>query len=75
MTNQDALNRSRENRNKMLAGGGEKRIQAQHDKGKWTARERIDVLLDEGSFVEHQPYITGRSTEMGMDKKRFLGDG
>ena len=59
----------------MLLGGGEKRIQGQHEKGKMTARERIELLCDEGSFTEHQPYITGRSTEMGMDKKRFLGDG
>ena len=75
MTNEDAVNRARLNREKMLAGGGEDRIDDQHQKGKYTARERIDLLLDEGSFIEHQPYITGRSTEMGMDKKRFLGDG
>ncbi len=75
MTNQEALERFRENREKMLLGGGEKRIDAQHEKGKMTARERIDALTDEGTFIETQPYITGRSTEMGMDKKRFLGDG
>lgn len=75
MTNQEALERARQQREKMLLAGGEKRIEAQHEKGKLTARERIEYFLDEGSFVEHQPYITGRSTGMGMEKKRFLGDG
>jgi len=59
----------------MLRGGGDKRIEAQHAKGKLTARERIELLLDEGTFIEHQTYITVRSTDFGMDKKRFLGDG
>jgi propionyl-CoA carboxylase beta chain len=75
VTNQESLNRARETREKMLAGGGEKRIHRQHEKGKMTARERIESLCDENSFVEHQPYITGRTTALGMDKKRFLGDG
>jgi len=59
----------------MLLGGGEERNKAQHEKGKYLARERLSLLLDEGSFSEHQPYITGRSTEMGMHEKRFDGDG
>jgi len=75
VTNQEAVQRFREKRSRMLKGGGEERIKAQHDKGKLTARERIDLLLDEGTFIEHQPYIVPRSTDFGMDKKKFLGDG
>lgn len=56
-------------------GGGEKRIQAQHDKGKLTARERIHFLLDEGSFEEIGALVTHRSTLFGLDKQKFLGDG
>jgi len=58
-----------------MKGGGDKRIAAQHEKGKLTARERLDLLLDSGSFIEHQSYITGRTEHFGMDKKHFLGDG
>ena len=72
MSNRDALQRYHENRAKMLAGGGEKRIEAQHDKGKLTARERLDLLLDKGSFVEQQPYITVRATDFGLADKKFL---
>jgi propionyl-CoA carboxylase beta chain len=56
-------------------GGGEARIQAQHDKGKLTARERIHFLLDEGSFEELGMLVTHRSTNFGLDKQKFLGDG
>ncbi len=56
-------------------GGGEARIEAQHAKGKLTARERINYLLDEGSFEEIGALVTHRSTEFGLDKQRFLGDG
>ena len=56
-------------------GGGDKRIQAQHDKGKLTARERIHFLLDEGSFEEIGALVTHRSTLFGLDKQKFLGDG
>ena len=56
-------------------GGGEKRIEAQHKKGKLTARERINVLLDEGSFEEIGGLVTHRSTNFGLDKTKFLGDG
>ncbi len=58
-----------------LLGGGEKRIKAQHDKGKLTARERIHFLLDEGSFEEIGQLVTHRSTNFGLDKQKFLGDG
>ncbi len=56
-------------------GGGEKAIAKQHERGKYTARERIDQLLDEGSFEELDMFVTHRSTNFGMDKKHFLGDG
>jgi propionyl-CoA carboxylase beta chain len=56
-------------------GGGEKRIESQHSKGKLTARERIDLLLDEGSFEEIGMLVTHRSTDFGMDKEVYLGDG
>lgn len=56
-------------------GGGEKRIEAQHGKGKLTARERIDLLLDEGTFEELGMLVTHRSNLFGLDKQQFLGDG
>lgn len=56
-------------------GGGEKRIEAQHGKGKLTARERIHFLLDEGSFEELGQLVTHRSTNFGLDKQQFYGDG
>lgn len=56
-------------------GGGEKRIASQHKKGKLTARERIHFLLDEGSFEELGMLVTHRSTNFGLDKQKFLGDG
>ena len=56
-------------------GGGEKSIQKQHDKGKYTARERIDMLLDEGSFEEFDMFVKHRCTNFGQDKKHYLGDG
>jgi acetyl-CoA carboxylase carboxyltransferase component len=56
------------------AGGGEKRIEQQHAKGKLTARERIDLLLDKGSFEELDPFITHQATEFGLDQQRYLGD-
>lgn len=58
-----------------LLGGGEKRIASQHKKGKLTARERIDLLLDGGSFEEIGKFVTHFSTDFGMDKQRILGDG
>ena len=56
-------------------GGGEKRIAKQHEKKKLTARERIDYLLDEGSFEEMGALVTHRTTDFGMDKQMFYGDG
>lgn len=56
-------------------GGGEARVKAQHDKGKLTARERIDLLMDPGSFQEIGQLVTHRSTNFGLDEQKFLGDG
>jgi propionyl-CoA carboxylase beta chain len=56
-------------------GGGEKRIESQHAKGKLTARERIHFLMDEGTFQEIGMLVTHRSTNFGLDKTKFLGDG
>ena len=56
-------------------GGGQKRIDAQHEKGKLTARERIELLLDDNSFEEIGGLVMHRSTNFGLDKKKFLGDG
>ncbi|WP_019443787.1 acyl-CoA carboxylase subunit beta, partial [Brucella abortus] len=56
-------------------GGGQRRIDAQHGKGKLTARERIEVLLDEGSFEEFDMYVTHRCTDFGMAQQKVAGDG
>ncbi len=56
-------------------GGGEARIEAQHKKGKLTARERVHFLMDEGSFEEIGMLVTHRSTDFGLDKQKVLGDG
>ena len=58
-----------------MLGGGERRIAAQHAKGKLTARERLDLLLDEGSFEELDAFVTHRATDFGMAEQRILGDG
>ena len=62
-------------RAKARLGGGEKAIEKQHEKGKLTARERIALLLDEGSFEEMDMFKLHRCTNFGMEKKQFLGDG
>ncbi len=56
-------------------GGGQKRIDAQHQKGKLTARERLELLLDDGSFEEFDMFVTHRCTEFGLEKKQFYSDG
>lgn len=62
-------------REKARQGGGEKRIASQHNKGKYTARERIDMLLDDGSFEEFDMFVKHRCTNFGMEKDTYLGDG
>src|SRR5687768_11598255 len=58
-----------------LLGGGEARVQAQHRKGKLSARERLEILLDEGSFVEIDAFVRHRSRDFGLENQRYLGDG
>ncbi|MDB4994010.1 MAG: Acetyl-coenzyme carboxyl transferase alpha chain, partial [Myxococcaceae bacterium] len=60
---------------KALLGGGEERIKKQHEGGKLTARERIDLLLDPGSFIEIGRFVTHRCTDFGMESQKILGDG
>ncbi len=64
-----------ERRAKAEAGGGQARIDKQHEKGKLTARERLDILFDEGTFVELNTLIESRCTDFGMEKKKYTGDG
>ena len=64
-----------ERRNEARLGGGQARIDAQHSKGKLTARERIEVLLDSGSFEEYDMYKTHRCVDFGMAEKQIPGDG
>jgi len=64
-----------EKRREALVGGGEKRADDQHKKGKLTARERIDLLMDRGSFHEIGALVTHRSTEFGLENEKYLGDG
>ena len=68
----ERLNRLRQ---ESKLGGGAKRIESQHKKGKLTARERIEILLDEGSFREIDAFVRHRSKDFGLEKQRFLGDG
>ena len=75
MTLDPKIKHLRELKEKARQGGGEERIKAQRAKGKLTARERIEILLDEGSFRELDAFVTHRTTEFGMDKNKPLGDG
>ncbi|MUU77081.1 acyl-CoA carboxylase subunit beta [Winogradskyella endarachnes] len=75
MANQDKINELIEKRAKAKLGGGEKRIDSQHAKGKLTARERIDILLDDDSFEEFDMFVTHRTKSFGLDKQIFLSDG
>lgn len=68
----DALRKKNE---ESLLGGGEKRIEQQHAKGKLTARERVELLMDEGSFEELGKFVMHRSKDFGLDKEYYLGDG
>ena len=75
MNNQDKVKKLIDLRSEAKLGGGEKRIEAQHAKGKLTARERITMLLDEGSFEEYDMFVTHRCDNFGMEKNKFMGDG
>ncbi len=72
---QELLEQLEARRMEARLGGGQRRIDAQHAKGKLTARERIEVLLDEGSFEEFDMYVTHRCTDFGMAQQKVAGDG
>ena len=73
--NQNKVAQLIELREEARLGGGQKRIDAQHAKGKYTARERIQMLLDEGSFEEFDMFVTHRCYDFGMEKSHTYGDG
>ena len=74
-TIEEKLQRLRDLKAQALQGGGPERIERQHKAGKLTARERLDLLLDKGSFRELDMFVTHRATRFGMDKRKYLGDG
>lgn len=75
MSNQEKVKELLDLRAEAKLGGGEKRIESQHRKGKKTARERIQELLDKDSFEEFDMFVTHRCTNFGMEKTKFMGDG
>ena len=75
MSLEEKLNKLEEMRTEAKLGGGKTRIESQHKKGKLTARERIELLVDENSFEEFDMFVTHRSTQFGLEKQKFLGDG
>ncbi len=75
MTMREKLELLEKRRAEAELGGGAKRLKAQHAKGKLSARERLDLLLDEGSFVELDRFVIHRSTDFGLDEQKIYGDG
>jgi acetyl-CoA carboxylase carboxyltransferase component len=75
MSSQEKIKELIDKREIAKVGGGLKRIESQHSKGKLTARERIDMLLDEGSFEEYDMFVTHRCTHFGMESQQVLSDG
>src|SRR5713101_8054997 len=71
----DKINELRLRKEQAKLGGGQKRIDDQHRKGKLTARERLDELLDQGSFEEIDALVEHRSTDFGLEKQKYPGDG
>jgi propionyl-CoA carboxylase beta chain len=71
----DILDKLEERRASARAGGGERRIEAQHKRGKLTARERLELLMDHGSFEELDIFVEHRSSDFGMEKQKIAGDG
>ena len=72
---QEKIDQMKKKQSKVLGGGGEKRIEKQHASGKKTARERVDLLLDPGTFVELDQFVTHRCSNFGMEKKELPGEG
>jgi propionyl-CoA carboxylase beta chain len=71
----DILRRLEEKREAARLGGGKRRVEAQHARGKLTARERLDVLLDPGSFEEWDMFVEHRSHDFGIGEQKVPGDG
>ena len=65
----------KEKRERAKLGGGREKIESQHKQGKMTARERIDALVDPGSFVEIDRFVVHQTADFGMAEKKILGDG
>ncbi|MDX1438152.1 MAG: acyl-CoA carboxylase subunit beta, partial [Anaerolineales bacterium] len=74
MTEDGKLKQLREKKTRGRLGGGLKRIEAQHKRGKLTARERLDLLLDRGSFREVDPFVEHRTADFGLDQRKYIGD-
>jgi propionyl-CoA carboxylase beta chain len=74
MSNHNKIQELRQMRAKGRQGGGEERIATQHGRGRLTARERIDLLLDKGSFRELDAFAIHRTSDFGLDKQKYLGD-
>ena len=75
MERQEKINELLAKREEARQGGGQKRIEKQHSQGKYTARERIDLLLDEGSFEEYDMFVTHRCNDFGLGDSKILSDG
>ncbi len=75
MEENDKIKELMDKRSQAKLGGGQKRIDSQHKKGKLTARERIDMLVDEGSFEEFDMFVTHTCTDFGLEKEHYMGDG
>ena len=75
MSTADKLERLRTLREESLHGGGQRRLEQQHARGKLSARERLELLLDEDSFTELDAFVTHRASDFGLDEERYLGDG
>lgn len=75
MSTRDKLDQLNKLRDASEVGGGQDRLEAQHARGKLSARERLDLLLDEGSFVEMDRFVTHRATDFGLADRKILGDG
>src|SRR5881227_1244040 len=75
MTMRDKLDLLERRRAEAELGGGERRLKAQHEKGKLSARERLELLLDEGSFVEMDRFVVHRSDDFGLADQKIYGDG
>lgn len=74
MSDNPKIERLRHLKAEARLGGGEKRIEQQHQKGRLTARERIDLFLDKGSFREVDAFVTHRTSDFGLDERKFLSD-